>query len=579
MAGAVQTGTLEDAFYAGRYQEVLDRCLPHAEHSTRSWVVGALALTGRLDEARALAASIADAGDVDESVAANFFVCIGYCHAGRPRAAERYARRNLAWVRGNAPLRAFHAAQGLAMFRYFQGAMHKAETLARASMRAAVRANHRYGQLLSTELLGHVLVQQGRIFAGLQVLEHATDLAQKLGTPNAETIRVSRLAYEIGMRVGDVSANEKQLVAAVDSDTVSFFSRRSALCQLAWLYAMRGDAARATSMVERARVIALADGDFRGRVRTLVATALVRGLGAGPDAAQEYLDEALRLANDEVSLLVEIAFCEVITGAKQAAIASLRSLPARGVQRATLILQLADGAGRRSAPLEDGLFECLSSLTALTPGQVLERLAQNDLLGLLPGRLSRTPAKRVWVAPTCTILEHEGTVRRGELPSGPSRRLLEALADGPKSRAALLQLVWGIAAYRPDLHDPPLYTAVARLRGSLDPCGDWIVTTATGYGLAPELEVVDFTSGSMDSVDAVPVDATPPSAASAPTDDADRGERVRTFLARSGAESCGRVAEHLGVSKASALRLLQEMVAKGEVIRRGRGKATSYLLP
>ncbi|MDH3483749.1 MAG: DeoR family transcriptional regulator [Myxococcales bacterium] len=567
---------LERLFYEGCYDRILAKTLRTQTGNLDPFVVGALAFTGRLDEAEITGRLITsdDTRDEVDAVAVRFFLCAGACHAGLLGKALKWAKSNLAALGASDPRSRFFAYQGLGLVRYFEGRMARSRRFTLRALSAAIEAHFPYGRLLALDLRGHALVQTGQVFSGLRLLQQAGHLAADLGfVANAQTIQVSEHIYRLRYRVpspGDLLTRLEQLAR---SPTVSFFARRNALLELVWQHAFRSDVRAAEQCLNEATRIALPDEDRRGRVRGLLARAVLLMLSEGRVAAVPYLEEARRLAHEDPSLRVEALFVEaaVLRAGRPEVASELEHLAHRtGIDRARIAQELALGFRSTRLPLEDRLGELLLNLPSMPPEMRVVHLVHEQLAGLVPWSLGLSPGRRIYLTETSLLTEDHGRLSVHKHPSGPSVRVLRELAAGPKTNAELMSSVWNLSLYSPSRHDPTLHTAVARLRAGLAPNGEWILTTDRGYQLASDVELVlignDVQVHAMGSVgeEAEPV--------------SERESHILEILGRRRAASSTELAEDLRVSDATALRSLRSLVATGKLHRTGRGKGTRYSL-
>jgi hypothetical protein len=131
--------------------------------------------------------------------------------------------------------------------------------------------------------------------------------------------------------------------------------------------------------------------------------------------------------------------------------------------------------------------------------------------------------------------------------------LLEALAerDEGADRDELARRVFG--AKKPnDSHRIRLRVEIGRLRKALAGTAT-LEATRAGYALRPDRDLVVLT----------------------PLGD-DRGAHVAMLLGDGAAWRAAELAEHAGVSKRTALRVLASLVESGHVVRSGRGEETRY---
>ncbi len=568
----------ERLFYEGCYDRILAATLRTQAGDLNPFVVGALAFSGRLDEAEITGRLILSDETRDEvdAVAVRFFLCAGACHAGLLGKALKWAKSNIGALGAPNPRSRFFGYQGLGLVRYFEGRMARSRRFTLRALSAAIEAQFPYGRLLALDLRGHALVQTGQVFSGLRLLQQAEHLAADLGfVANAQTIQVAEQVYRLRYRVpspGDALARLEQLAR---SPSVSFFARRNALLELVWQHAFRSDVPTAELCLNEAARIALPDEDRRGRVRGLLARAVLLMLSEGRVAAVPYLEEARRIAQEDPSLRVEVLFVEAaVVRAERPGIASeLGHLAHKtGIDRARIAQELALGSRSTCLPLEDRLGELLLNLPSMPPEMRVVHLVHEHLAGLVPWSLNLNPGRRIYLTETSLLTEDHGRLSVHKHPSRPSVRVLRELATGPKTNAELMSSVWNLSSYSPSRHDPTLHTAVARLRAGLAPNGEWILTTDRGYQLASDVELVlvgdrlqVYAMGTVgDEVELESV--------------SERESHILEILGRRRAASSTELAEDLRVSDATALRSLRALVATGKLHRTGRGKGTRYSL-
>ena len=574
------TAELEHLFYEGSYERILSSSVSAGESAIDPFVIGALAFTGRLDEAEITARLLMSEGSRPEvdAIATRFFLCAGACHAGMLDRAMRWAKRNIRAIRATDPRSRFFAYQGFGLVRYFEGRMARSRRFALRALSSAMEAGLPYGRLLALDLRGHALVQTGQVLSGLRLLEQAQRLALDLGfVANAQTVQVAEQVYRARYRVPNADDSVARLEELARSPIVSYFARRNAFLELAWQAALRGQVQAAELALEEAARIALPDEDRRGRTRGLLARAVCLALSQGRLAAAPYVNEARRIAAGDPSLRVEVLFVEasICTEPRPGLPAELEELASMtGIERAAIALRLVTAAQPRTAlPPEDRFGDLLSTLPSLGPELRVTHLKNENLLGLVPWSLGLEPGERIYLTANSILTENHGNVWAHKRPSGPSLRVLRELTTGPKTNAALIQSVWNLSKYAPARHDPTLHTAVARLRASLAPRGDWIVTTGDGYRLASGVDLVTVDGGfavhSPESLDSVEPESEEVS---------DRESHILEIIGRRRVASSAELAQDLRVSDATALRSLRSLVAEGRLRRIGRGKSTRYSL-
>lgn len=559
--------SLEFLLFSGDYDAVIERTSRSVDPATMPALVGALALSGRLDEARsAFRAFSADRPPAEEVTQARFFLVAGLCHAGQVVQALRLVRASLDDLTGPTGRTRFWIWQGLALVRFFEGRFRRARAAGRKALASAMEASFPYARVLSLDLLAHVLLYTGELHAGMRLLDQAAKLAETLGyKENAITLRTSAVVYRLQYLLADVGEAIGETEEALAAPGVSYFTRRNGLVELAKAWALHGHGDRAQQALEEARRIALPGSDRRGKSRWLLAQGLVLATSRGSEPAREVLMEARGTAGQQRTLIAELGFVEgvfVAVGADRR-----RELGAiareTGIQRAQIAAaHLAGEDLPQPASVEDGLGRILLRCWRAEPAERIASLRQAGLLGLVPWALDLEPGRRLILTQEHLITESRGNVASLPAPTGPSLRVLLAIRDGFRTREDLAETVWGLGRYNPSKHSAVINTAVSRLRGSfVEP--SWLVTHEEGYHLAEGVEMVTLEAGVITSEAASP----PP-----PTEE----QSVVDLLHRQGARSSAEMARALHMSPSSALRLLRKLMEDGKVRRTGSGRATRY---
>jgi DNA-binding winged helix-turn-helix (wHTH) protein len=160
---------------------------------------------------------------------------------------------------------------------------------------------------------------------------------------------------------------------------------------------------------------------------------------------------------------------------------------------------------------------------------------------------------------------------------GHGRDLLEALRHGERTKEALVQEVWNVPRYAPQLHDAVVHTAIARLRRALGDASDWVCTTPQGYALAEDVVVLAIEGAAPVRTGEHEVEPALAEEARQPSPSEDLQRRIVALLGRR-PTGISELASSLRSSEATVLRRLRELMARGEVAREGSGKRTRYVL-
>lgn len=484
-------------FYVGRYAEILARTVdadgsyPPAD---AAFVIGALTFVDRVDEATALFASWQGrtGGHEPRTVAAaRFFLGLAAARAGyfdRARALlvrEAFRDRHAPdpWVRAL-------VFQGLALHCYFVGRYPGAARHALRALQAAHEAGFLYVAMLGTDLRGHALCQLGQLQRGIAMLEQAKKQAHRLGlTHNAFAVDTSIATYVTRFEphaeaLGRVEALLRK--RAHDS-----YSRRALLTEAAVQYALRGRRREAIAALAAADRDALRGDTRRGKVVSFLARLWVTRWQHGPAACAPLVEQARALIEPrDVAFRAELLGFDILVARADGD----RAREARAVDElqalwrtshhvaARAALGQFDLAGPATAFDEDAVTPLLAAVARRDAG-ALTRVVSLGLLGVIPELLGLTPARRIILIPgeELVLLEDHGDVVVRERPPRWCPALLRILASGDASKARIVHGLWGLRAYHPELHDPPVRTTIHRLRSFLAPHGAWIEVADDGY--------------------------------------------------------------------------------------------------
>jgi hypothetical protein len=250
-----------------------------------------------------------------------------------------------------------------------------------------------------------------------------------------------------------------------------------------------------------------------------------------------------------------------------------------------------DDAGRPSAFDEDAVTPLLRAVVQRDHG-ALSRIVALGVLGVVPELLGLTPGRRIIVVPSedLVLLEDHGDVIARERPPRWCPVLLRLLASGDASKSKIVAGLWGLNAYRPELHDPPVRTAVHRLRAFLRPHGDWIENSGGCYRTAVPVHLVGpveppLADGAPRWEDGAPPIELPARPVCRPAAEPSVAPRVSAIsqavyhrLHEVEQASIPQLARSLELSQSTVLRALRTLIAERRVDRLGCARATRYRL-
>jgi tetratricopeptide (TPR) repeat protein len=603
MSAGVGATDIARAFYAGRYAQILERTYDADEDSDPAdlaFIVGALTFVDRVDEARALyegwLAGTGPSRDARTLAACRFFLGLAAARAG-------YFDRAFAILVREA-LRARHHAdpwvralvfQGLACQCYFTGRYPGAARNALRALQAAHEVKFLYAAMLGTDMRGHSLVQMGQLQRGIAMLEQAKKQAHRLGlTNNAFAVDTSIATYATRfVPHGEALERVEALLRRRAHDS---YSRRALLTEAAVQRALRGRRSDAVEALDAADRDALRGDTRRGKVSSLLARLWVTRWQHGAAACRDLVEQARALVEPrDVAFVAELLGFEILvarkdndTAREQAALARLRELW-RTTHHvfARAALDQFESTRRASAFDEDGVTPVLRAVAQRDLGAI-SRIVSLGLVGALPELLGLTPGKRIILIPSeeLLLLEDHGNVVVRERPPRWCPVLLRILASGDASKENIVAGLWGLRAYHPEIHDPPVRTAIHRLRTFLQPHASWIEVGDDGYRTTVPVHLVAgaepafvepsplWDEGEVPSI--VPsIELARPTPRTASTGETS-AQLVLQRLAELEQATVPQLAGSLEVSQSTVVRALRVLIEERRVERLGFARATRY---
>ena len=588
-------------FYAGHYAEIVEatydadaRVAPH----DLAFVIGALTFLDRVDEARALhdawRARARRRPDPRTLAASRFFLGLAAARAGyfdRSFAllvAEAFPARHAAdpWVRAI-------VFQGLACHCYFTGRFGGAARHALRAMQAAHQASFLYLAMLATDMRGHALVQTGQLQRGIAMLEQADRQSRRLGLGNNSFALETSIATYAARFDPRPEALER-VEALLRRRSHDSYSHRELLTEAAVQRGLRGRRSDAVLAVEAADRDALRGDTRRGKVKSLLARLWVTRWQDGPAACAALVEQGRSLVEPrDVAFRAELLGFEVLVaraaadaGREERALDELRELwrATRHVAAKAALTQ--HDRGEVATAFDEDAVAPLLRAVARRDASALPRIVALGLHGVIPELLGLTPARRIILVPSedLLLLEDHGDVVVRHRPPRWCAALLRILAAGDASKERIVAGMWGLRSYRPELHDPPVRTAIHRLRSFLQPHASWIQVTGDGYRTTVPVHLVSAgdlplaESGPLWEEGEVPT-LEPQRAAQVlrrPRGGDGTAQRVFRRIVELESASVPELARELDLSASTVLRALRALVAAGEVERRGFARATRY---
>lgn len=497
--GTKRAPTLRTLFYRGNYLDVVQLVASGVEPDELPYAIGAFAYSGRRDDGAALFKRLRARLSREGAVVARFFLGIAYVRAGDHAIGRRLLAENVLAARKRPEASdetLFYAHQGLAFARYVAGRYAMASRSAHVALAEATAQRFVFGVALANDLLGHALMQIGRVHEGLARLEATEQAARRTGDGGlADSIKGSREIYcaQFGLRPDAVAS----LSSAVDALSPQNSHARSALLlELAAQRLLRGQTSCAADDLNAASELVYRSGHRRQghalslrwaelQYRSGQTAAALHGARSVRAALDPKRDRPLGLIalgleakclrelglHDEAERLREpierwTRFTGRGIGYEQLSRSSSRPLARSPEDRVAATLESASTGGRESARalIEAGYLSRLHETLGISRG------AQALALGLLGGDLAvfdRGDVEYVKAGAT-------------KLVTG----LLREISKGERSRAQLIEALYGYT-YEASRHDALIFQLASRLRALLGKRSHWIEASETGYRLAP----------------------------------------------------------------------------------------------
>jgi hypothetical protein len=595
---AVGDSDVARRFYAGQYREIVESTYDTEgsfEVGDTAFVVGALTFLDRVDEAQAVFDGWRRRArrrlELRTLAACRFFLGLAAARAGyfdRSSAllvGEAFASRHAPdpWVRAI-------VFQGLACQCYFTGRFAGAARHALRAMQAAHEASFLYLAMLATDMRGHSLVQVGQLQRGIAMLEQADRQSRRLGLGNnSYALETSIATYT--SRFDPRRESLDRVEALLRRRSHDSYSYRALLTEAAIQRALRGQRSQAVEAVDAADRDALRGDTRRGKVRSLLSRLWVTRWQHGPAACRALVEQTRSLVEPrDIAFRAELCGFEVLVARadndrvrERRAIEELRSLWRTTHHfAAKAALTQVDAEDVSGAFDEDGVAPILRAVVRRDLS-ALPRIVALGLHGVIPELLGLTPARRIILVPSedLLLLEDHGDLVVRHRPPRWCAALLRILATGDASKERIVAGMWGLRSYHPEIHDPPVRTAIHRLRSFLQPRGSWVQVAEDGYRTTVPVYLVSgggvplAESGPLWEEGEVPVLEPRREVARQPVGGS-ASDRVLRRLGELEDASVPELARELDLSASTVLRAMHALVSAREVERRGFARATRY---
>ncbi|MES2745168.1 MAG: DeoR family transcriptional regulator [Bdellovibrionota bacterium] len=577
-------------FYEGRCEEVL---AVSVDSPGTGWMkdhipyaIGALSFLGRVEEAdfRFHKGGLSQRLTREEKSSCLFYMAVGWVRNSNYAKARAYIVQNLLLFRAHkdsAEIAAF-ARQGQAFYRYFCGRYSHALRAAERALESAIVADHFFVRMFATDLLGHSRVQMGEIARGLQDLELAHKLAQRLGHGSYEKA-IFRAILSFRVQYGILGQDNLGVLSELiqESKVEDTFTDSYMVMELARQLTVRGQVSKAEEWLRLVSHQVNASGQRWQRALLNLRFAEI----AYQRRNDAQIREKLQLARADIDGDVDLSMLVFWQGLAIKAGLETSEEFLTNHQRDTLRLHSGISlriAARRLSQKhyvpagEDPLGDFMDSLSHPPPGGIFHHIVKSGYLGLLRDRLPPI-ASRFFIyyhhASQTLVLGRDGDVFAEETATSSKLfELLKSLYKGFRTKEELIRDVWGYE-YNPLRHDSLLYTLISRFRSLLGPCADWLENHDEGYGLMADVEMI---LGDVKKPNVV--------AATHKEELTQSDFNMRQFalleLMKKDRKSMSldECAELFAISKVTATRDFSSLCKTGHLKRVGKGPATRYIL-
>ncbi len=507
--GRAGTKSVATLFFTGEHREVAERTFdspsPVFTLDEFPYVIGALVMLGRIDEAETAYALKENPLTPAQRVACRFFLGIGFCRHSFYAKSRRYFALNAhEWRQSNDLISQFYRYQGLGFYHYFAGSIKKALHNAEKSFEAALGAGFLYGRAFASDLKGHTLVLTGEVGRGMKTLELAEHLASQLGAHwLKETIQSSLLSYRARFGLDHNETIEKLKTKISSLSKQDSYTQSMLLLNLSEEHLRRGEIESAKEVLNECCRIVYSTQNRRHAATLNLRYAYLHYLEGEPHLSLNLIRNALTQIDISVDILLELRLrgfekklasemklevCEKKLGAH------VNKLTQKvGEAVATRIYtreQFPEAVPVRYG--EDPVGD-LQDLIRRDPKNASEAIVKMGYFGLLSEVLPVNRGERVLyleLEPGSLTVFDKGTVAHyPDAISKSLRNFLLELHKGTKTKEELIEGIWKYR-YHSLRHDALIYSTVAKLRKVLASRSHWIEASDAGYQLRADVKVL-----------------------------------------------------------------------------------------
>jgi tetratricopeptide (TPR) repeat protein len=569
-------------FFSGDHRAVAERTIdspqPSYSISDFPYVVGALVMLGRIDEAETTYLLRKGQLTPEQKTACRFFLGMGFCRHSFYDKSRRYFTENAALRReASDAVSRFYRYQGLGFYAFFAGRMRKALSAAEKSFDAALEAGFLYGRAFAADLKGHALVQTGQVGHGLRTLELAEHLASQLGAEwLKETIQSSLLIYRTRFGIEGGVAKIIEKLGRLSKQDV--YTQSGLLLELSQEYLKLGRLTEAKEKLNESCRIIYGVQNRRHAALLNLRYAHVHFLEGEPHLALNLVRNSITQIVPEVDIHLELR----LRGFERKLVRHLKlEVCEKALEEIVtkLTLKVGEAIGLRMLAREKGTAPTrfgedpigdLWDLIHRDPSAGTEAILKSGQIGLLAEVLPIARGERTLYLElepgSLTVFDKGNVEHYPETLSRSLRVILTEIAKGPRTKEELVENIWKYE-YHPLRHDPLIYSAIAKLRKVLGKRSHWIEATDAGYQLRSEVKLV---------VPAAVPEPERTGVVEAGPELNHRQRQILKLLAQNEFIDTATCRTLFDTSEITASRDLSEMAKLLLIDRVGRGRATKY---
>lgn len=565
-------------FVSGQVQKIYKIYLKQSfNDSDFTWILGALCLLGKLDEAQdfALKRKLESAHI--------FFLVLAVIRRSDFESAKKLIKKLQMDFRKSEEA-AFFYYQAMAIYAYYKSRYKSCLVIVKKSRAFSLNLNESFWKVLALDLLGHTHVQMGDVYKGISFLEEAHDLASMLGNKTfQQATKISILNYQSQYSIEPnklILTIEKKLKLIARNDNYSEGVLSLSLCHL---YLLVGEMEKAVKILSASQKIIFSSSSPRHKSQWFFEKAYYHFLAGKYDLALSFLSEAIGLINPENEIKVVLK----ILGLKRRIFKLLgKSTIEIDQNLISLTLKIGDPQSINklardklisSEVSEDPLQEVFDNLFNKNSNTECIELGyfgplRQELINLTNALEQSFLVTGLWKNGILILTPKSLLVRK----SGVSTLLLTALkllsTKANVSKDELVSVVWGYQ-YDPFRHDSLIYALIHRLRDVLGPLEKGLIGENHQYTLSHNFKHLDL------SVETMPNEAANENLQldfnKAPQWNI-RQHKVIGLINKGQTFKVSEYARVFNVSLITALRDLKELKDHKVINVFGKGRATTY---